>query len=330
MDIVVEMRFGSHLYGTATPASDLDIKGVYLPAAADIVLQRVQPSVSFARQKAPGEKNSPADTDREFLSLQRYLDLLAAGQTMALDMLFAPESAMLRPPGSWWREIQAKAPRFISRQASAFVRYCRQQADKYGIKGARVAAARIAHDLLLREERHRGSITKLGDIAAQVEGLAAAAEHIAIVDAPGPGGYVVRHLDVCGRKMPYTATIKNAREIAERLMKDYGQRALQAERHEGVDWKALSHAVRVGREALDLFVHGKITFPLAYADHLVRIKRGELAYDAVAAEIETLVGQVDRAASLASLPDAPDRAAMDDIVLRAYASKIAAAGLGRS
>ena len=26
MDLIVEMRFGAHLYGTATPHSDLDLK----------------------------------------------------------------------------------------------------------------------------------------------------------------------------------------------------------------------------------------------------------------------------------------------------------------
>lgn len=53
--------------------------------------------------------------------------------------------------------------------------------------------------------------------------------------------------------MPFTGSIKSAREIAQRLVNEYGQRALQAERNEGIDWKALSHAVRVGREALELF-----------------------------------------------------------------------------
>jgi predicted nucleotidyltransferase len=41
MDLIVEMRFGSHLYGTDTPESDLDLKGVYLPEARDILLRRV-------------------------------------------------------------------------------------------------------------------------------------------------------------------------------------------------------------------------------------------------------------------------------------------------
>jgi predicted nucleotidyltransferase len=33
MKTVVRMRFGSHLYGTSTPESDLDFKSVFLPDA---------------------------------------------------------------------------------------------------------------------------------------------------------------------------------------------------------------------------------------------------------------------------------------------------------
>ena len=42
MDLIVEMRFGSHLYGTDTATSDLDLKGVYLPSAREILLQRAR------------------------------------------------------------------------------------------------------------------------------------------------------------------------------------------------------------------------------------------------------------------------------------------------
>ena len=92
---IVQMKIGSHLYGTATPESDIDIKAVYIPSARDILLQRVSPVVSESRIKARGEKNTPADTDCESFSLQRYLELLAEGQTVALDMLFSPDWAML-------------------------------------------------------------------------------------------------------------------------------------------------------------------------------------------------------------------------------------------
>lgn len=320
-DLIVEMRFGAHLYGTATPDSDTDIKGIYLPDAADILLQRVRP-VLTSPPKPHGARNAPGDVDREIFSLQRYLALLAEGQTLAIDMLFAPDDAMLRPPGRWWREVQANASRFVSRGASSFVRYCRQQADRYGIKGSRLATARAALALLAETERGHGTTARLAAIAPALDSFVAAHAHAAIQDGRGPGGVTVRHLSVCGRKMPLTAAIKTARETVERLVAAYGPRTAQAERDDGIDWKALSHAVRVGHEALELLDTGRIVFPLRQADHIRRIKRGELPYREVAEEIEGLVAHVEAASASSSLPAAPDRAAMDDLVRRAYRSKI--------
>lgn len=40
MKELVRMKFGSHLYGTATPESDTDIKGVFLPELRDLLLAR--------------------------------------------------------------------------------------------------------------------------------------------------------------------------------------------------------------------------------------------------------------------------------------------------
>ena len=41
--------------------------------------------------------HAPGAVDHDMHSLQRYLELLAEGQTMALDMLFAPDTAFTRP-----------------------------------------------------------------------------------------------------------------------------------------------------------------------------------------------------------------------------------------
>jgi predicted nucleotidyltransferase len=322
MDLIVEMRFGSHLYGTATPLSDLDLKAVYLPEPRDILLQRVRRAVSLSRDKNAGEKNLPGDVDREIYSLQRYLELLAEGQTVALDMLFAPDSAMLRSPSPLWREIQANTPRLVTRRASAFVRYCRQQANKYGIKGSRVAVARQALAILTTAEATYGAAAKLAEAEAEVTTFAGVADHAALVDVPLPGDRLVRHSEVCGKRMPFTSSIKTAREIVQRLVEEYGQRALQAERSEGVDWKALSHAVRVGREALELFETGRISFPLPYASEILSIKRGERPYEAVAETIEGLLVSVEAAAATSSLPEEPDQGFIDDLVAHAYRGKV--------
>jgi predicted nucleotidyltransferase len=322
MELIVNMRFGSHLYGTDTPDSDLDLKGVYLPEAHDILLQRVKATVTSNRVKAAGHKNQAGDVDSEIYSLQRYLHLLAEGQTVALDMLFAPDSVMTISPSPWWRQIQANGHRLISRRATSFVQYCRQQANKYGIKGSRVAAARKVLAFLTTAQERLGNTAKLELIATQLTELVAVTAHVKLMDLPSSGDRSVQHLEVCDRKISFSASLKTAREIAQRLVNEYGQRALQAERNEGVDWKALSHAVRIGREALELFQSGNITFPLPYADHILSIKRGKVPYETVATEIEQLVEEVEAAASASSLPEEPDQALIEDLVTRAYMHKI--------
>jgi ethanolamine utilization microcompartment shell protein EutL len=237
-------------------------------------------------------------------------------------MLFAPDWAMPRSPSPLWREIQANTPRLLTRRASAFVLYCRQQANKYGIKGSRAAVARQALAILIAAETTYGAAAKLAEAAAEVSAFAAVADHTALLDVPLPGDQLVRHLEVCGKRMPFTSSIKNAREIVQRLVEEYGQRALQAARNEGIDWKALSHAVRVGREALELFETGRISFPLPYAAEILSIKRGERPYEAVAETIEGLLVSVEAAAATSSLPEQPDQDFIDDLVARAYRGKI--------
>ena len=237
-------------------------------------------------------------------------------------MLFAPDTVMVSEPGPEWREIQANSDRLVTRRAASFVRYCRQQANKYGIKGSRVAAARAALALLISAEAVHGSTAKLGTIESEVTALVSTTEHASLLDTEMPGGRLVRHLEVCGRKMPFTSSIKSAREVVQRLVDEYGERALQAERNEGIDWKALSHAVRVGREALELLETGRITFPLPYAADILAIKHGVRRYEAVGEEIEQLLEAVEGAAVRSALRDEPDRDLIDDLVARAYRTSV--------
>ena len=302
--------------------SDTDIKAVHLPSARDILLQRARPGVTGERVRSPGERNRAEDTDHDSYSLQRFLGLVLEGQPLALEMLFAPDAAMTAPPDPLWREVQALAPRLVSRRATIFLRYARQQAERYGAKGARAATARQALALLEAAEAAHGSAARLGRIEPELAAFTAGAAHAALLDIEIANGRWGRHLDLCGRKTPLHATIKAAREVAARLLAEYGDRAVSAGHEGGVDWKALSHAVRVGQEAVELLGTGRIVFPLAGAGHLLDIKLGRLPYDAVAADIERLFTAVEAAAAASTLPDQPDAAAAESLVLRAYRRQV--------
>jgi RNA repair pathway DNA polymerase beta family protein len=314
---IVTIKFGSHLYGTSTQSSDIDIKSVFIPDARSIALQRVKGSVSSKRPKQVGEKNYAGEIDEESYSLQRFLELAAEGQTVALDVLFAPEWAMTQPPAPEWQAIMQNRSRLLTRKSAAFVGYCRQQANKYGIKGSRVADARVALAVLGRYIEKSGTQAKLSfhadDIAKQVEGK----EHMSIVTIGD-----IEYWEICGRKLPYTASLKTAHDIVKRLVDEYGHRALQAESQQGVDWKALSHAVRVATQALELLSTANITFPLPNAEHILAIKMGALPYQAVAAEIEELLVRVEEAAAKSSLPESADREWIDDFVYQVHQKEV--------
>jgi hypothetical protein len=322
---IIRIQFGSHLYGTSTPASDMDYKAIHVPPARDILLQRAARSISTHRPKGEGEKNYAGEIDEESYSLQHFLKLLAEGQTVATDVLFAPDWAIIGDTSAEWQEIVDNRHRLVTCKSAAFIGYCRQQANKYGIKGSRVAAARIALSMMDGALSWNPTTTKLGTFALEISLVVSDSEHMNVVEIPLPNGVAVKHWEVCGRKLPYTSSIKNARDIMFKLVEEYGHRALEAERQSGVDWKALSHAVRVGTQAIELLSTGYVTFPSPNAAHLVAIKTGQLTYQQVAEEIEALLPAVEDASAKSTLRAEPDRKWIEDFVSDTYAFEVGSA-----
>lgn len=320
---VVTILAGSHLYGAATENSDRDIKRIILPTRREILLGATKGvSRSGTKDQHDTRKNTADDTDIESFSLQRFLALASEGQTIAAEMLFAPPQNVL--DDSWlWDEIVANRHRLLSRGVGAALGYCRRQAAKYGLKGSRVAAARAASELFSRLTEEK-SDARLGDVMDQIVPLLAM-EHIEMVkiELRGQSGKFVDHLSVCDRKTSVTASVKQAHDTYSRLFADYGARSLAAEKNEGVDWKAVSHAVRVGYQTLDLLNEGRMTFPARVAPLLLDIKQGRVPYRDVARAIETLLVMVDEASSRSSLPERPDYAWIDAFVEAVHAQVVA-------
>lgn len=316
MQPIITMQFGSHLYGTNTPASDLDVKAVHLPTQDEILLQRIKGVRSTTTKADATQKNGAGDVDTESFALNKFLQLASQGQTVVVDMLFAPPVFWTQDAHPIWHRIIANRHRLLTRESKSFVGYCRTQANKYGIRGSRVAAARAARDLLAPLVEQWGG-DKLSDLAVTIGGMVEEHPHMAVVNIEGQAGPVL-HWEVCNKKMPFTATIKSAHDIMDRVVAEYGHRALQAEKNEGVDWKALSHAVRIAQQAVELLSTGHVTFPRPNAEHLLAIKTGALEYQVVAAEIDQLLLDVEAAAAVSTLPPKVDADWIESLVRAAH------------
>ena len=321
MQIIVLITYGSHLYGTATEQSDLDIKGVYLPSARDILLQQVQPVVSQKRTKAFGEKNTAHDIDYELYSPAKFLSLLSQGQMVALDMLYAPESA-LRQTSPEWKSIQSLAPQILTKQAASFLSYCKMQANKYGMKGARIEAAQRLLGILLEAEGKYGSSAKLSQIAPTLKEFALHNEAFKLGVQDTLTGGQIEYFDIGGKRALFTGSLKTARAVVQNLLEEYGQRARAAALNEGIDWKALSHAVRIGHQALEFLKYQHITFPRPEAEHLLAIKQGKIPFDQVAQEIEELLTQIEDAKKNSLLLETYDQKIIDDFIEHLYLQQV--------
>lgn len=314
MNKIIQIKFGSHLYGTTTPKSDLDYKAIYLPTARDIVLGRVKQTDNKSRKKDAFEKNNKDDVDMEIVSLGRFVELLLEGQTMALDMLFAGPDYWTHytPQGAGLMyQLMGNREQFLNKNVNAFVGYARQQAAKYGVKGFRVAAMR---DILEYLQEHHAKM-KLGEIINKSS--IPKNDFTAIVECKGKNGPEL-HLEVCNRKVPFNATVQYAQQVYQRIFDQYGKRALLAEKNEGVDWKALSHAVRVNCEAQELLLTGKITFPRPERELLLKIKTEQMPYQEIAALIEKGLEDLNAAQAKSTLRDTPNYEWADNFVYDVY------------
>ena len=296
-NIVVEMHFGSTLYGTETPESDQDFKGIFLPTKEEVLLSRVPKSIRIM-SKSGDAKNSKDDIDREFYSLPYFISLACAGVTNVLDMLHAPDDMLLRTSLVWEHIVQHRA-KFYTKTLKSLVGYARKQAAKYGIKGSRIHSLR---GIIAFLESVVDKNSRLGDWWDDLPD----GDHIHRLSSGDPR---FMFYQVCGRKFLDRMKVSEALSIVNKIHDNASDRAKGAANNKGIDWKALSHAIRAAMEVIEIFEHKTITFPLVDAVYIKRVKSGQLDYLTDVAPV--LEGLMDRCEALSAISDLPEHADVD-------------------
>ena len=318
---IVYMKFGSHLYGTNTPKSDLDYKGVFQADLRDIVLKR-DAEHHVIKSNKTDERNTKDDTDVEYKELRTFLNEAMSGQTYALDMLFAPPEMVITSTVIWQRIIENRA-KLLSKNLKPFIGYCTAQARKYGLKGDRL---KVVEDLMkLLEpslEEHAGK-TLEDLIGIQLKIASFILPHTSLVkmlDAVHPNGGKVKYLQILDKKFDYKMKLKDIYASLKETYDQAGARAHAAKESGGVDFKALSHAYRCIFELEELVTTGKITFPLIQLQRVMDIKLGKVSYEEMNSELPTIIERV-LAIDSPVLPEQPDRKFWDQFILESYGVK---------
>jgi len=314
MKEVIRMHYGSHLYGTNTPDSDQDYKGVFIPSLDEMILGRIPREIKeVTKGKREDRKNTSEDVDIGMYSLQHFLKLACDGDTVALDMLHAPRDKWILnnytiADGSGspviWNYLHSNRSSFYTKDMKSYMGYLKKQACKYGIKGSRVKSLENAIDFL------DGVVIKDQTLRRWWE-LLPTDEHSIKIPVESSPDSKLRYYEVCNRKFSETMRVGQALPILRKLMAEYGQRAHMARDNEGVDWKAISHAMRAAYQLKHIYLDGDFTYPLPETNHILSVKLGERQWSDVEDWLEELVEEVKVLAANSNLLQKVDRRRWD-------------------
>lgn len=322
--LIALSTFGSRLYGTILPTSDWDFKGVMLPTADQILMQERESTASLKSKsgKVEGVKNGAEDYDVEIFSVYRFLELLAEGQSNAVDLLFTPRDQFFRR-GHLFEQIWENRSLFLNKHCKQAVGYAYAQANKYGLRGNRMAALIYVTDALQHGHLNHPRMA-LGEYLdaycpnfwKYLETDKEIGHFIRKSIEEGsqlPGGKL-EHLQVCKKMAGYTSSVKNAYSLYKKELDEYGDRSKAAYVAGGVDTKALYHALRIVKQTEELLLTGHVTFPRPEADYLIKVRTGEVLGAEVAEKIEEGFDAIRAAQKVSVLRENADWKAINEIV----------------
>lgn len=314
--VLVKMSFGSHVYGTDTPNSDLDFKGVFLSNYKDIILKKDKETVQ-ENTNSSQEKNTKDDVDYTKVELRKFIKDALAGQTYALDMLFTPTNMYIGKPDPTWIELHRNRYKFLSRNIEPFIGYCMKQASKYGIKGSRLAS--LYNVIAVLEQFNRKDrLSEAVEQISKIEDKFVFFYDQTLVSKEGVER-TQKYISILEKKYSDTTFIGEILDSCCKIRDKYGARAEEAMRNEGVDWKAISHAYRCCYELEELATTGEITFPLInHKAYLKKIKAGQISFDIVQEELPKLMERAVGKIETSPLPLEPDRQFWEDFILETY------------
>ncbi|AWM11734.1 putative nucleotidyltransferase [Escherichia phage vB_EcoM_NBG1] len=319
MKTIMKGYFGSHLYGTSTPESDVDFKEIYVPHARDILTGNVKEHMSKNTNNT-SSKNTKDDVDHELYSLKYFFKLAADGETVALDMLHTPPSLVVKSDlPDVWKYIQDNRSRFYTTNMKSYLGYVRKQASKYGVKGSRLAVLRQA----LKRSNEWGQYFDNGAVIrlSHMKNVLPVGEFASWIETENEKTGKQTFYNLLDRKFQDTLTNKEFNAILVKLEENYGERARKAEANEGIDWKALSHACRGGLQLLEIYKTGDLVYPLQDAPFILDVKLGKHTFKTVQEFLEVIVDQVEQASEQAAkngMQQKVDMSFWDDFLEQVY------------
>lgn len=273
-------KAGSHFFNLASPNSDTDYKGIYMPSLEEFY--RGESRRRFFERKTlegnkTGVKNTKDDTDLYMFSYTFFLDLLKRGDFNCMELLHAPEDVIL-VDSPIMQSLRGLRKNLLVNDISAFLGFIKKEYRRYGVNINHYKVQEDFANFLDKYPPH----TKLKDIWSDIKEYGKDDKQIIFTTSLTGKSTNVPTLKIAQRF--YQSTVKTGyivKGIRERLKK-YGHRQKNMAKS-GVEFKGLYHALRLIYEANDLYDYGELKLPFDKNRHklLHDIKNSNIDQDII-------------------------------------------------
>ncbi len=327
--IIMKSIYGSHLYGTNTPSSDMDIKQIHMNPT-DVLLTGKY-SGCFNQSTNSKDKNTSDDVDFESKELRHFIKEALSGQTYAIELLFTPDNLILERCSSW-NEIVENRDKLVSHNIAPFLGYVKSQAAKYSAKGDKIkeldafisaiegiatksstTLAEIVAQIDISEFKYFSVRVKVLD-TAPYEGDPRKSHHID-VPVTEENKHLEQYLFGPNCEFPMNRRFVEVYPVLLEKRKSYGRRVEEAAQNDGVDLKAYYHALRIIWQLEDYMTTGRLEFPSPRVQHLRDIRVGKYNKGEIEDWIST---EIERVTSLPNNLPPPNYDFWNDWLLVQY------------
>ena len=317
--VVYVTKYGSKLYGTDNANSHTDYKGIFIPSREDVLLKRDLEHFNF-NSNDENTKNGKDDIDLQLFSVYKFFNLLKKGETGAMDILFSMfrEDTQVYNDKAFTSVVMENYKKFYNRNLHSFIGYCVGQSKVYNVRGERFNELHLFVEYFNALVQDKGN-EKLETMFPLIDEifLKHNYKYIKYVIADTSRGSGVpkqgKYVEVLGKRFLGTVTVKYFAEKITEMEEQFGNRARASAK--GVDFKALSHAVRVINEIEELIDNEFITFPLRNRVYVTRVKEGNETLEDVMNYLDAQLTIVQEKLENSDLAERSDELFIDKLIL---------------
>lgn len=289
---ILEFRIGSHLYGTATPSSDEDFAGVFMPEIEQVFGLETIEQVDFSNKSKDADgRNTQDAVDKTLYEIRKFVRLAMANNPNILEMLFINKENLIYIQGLGHILLKHRHLFPHAGLKERFLGYAFSQKHKMIIRTDAYRVLENAYDWIqefISDDDEKRKIML-----------------IQIMDRKLPFFQEKRNHIVCGdlnfEKSHQLRRIEKA--IKERLGKATNRKQLITKY--GYDTKFGSHLIRLIVEGIELLKTGELQFPLKKAELIRDIKQGKYSLKSVLDMADELEREIHDLAIITSLPRKP-------------------------